>query len=244
MEIIEMLLTPNPYSRPQTKLKSVTKIAVHYVGNPGTTALANRNYFNNLATTHTTYASSHYIIGLEGEIVRCIPESEISYATNSANSYSISIECCHPDSTGKFSDKTYNSLVELCSDICNRYNLSPVNDIIRHYDITKKLCPKWWSPGGGNSNANKDFNEFKQKVQNFKEDDDMTVDEVKTIVNQAIADNQEKVYNSVDEVPDWGKATVEKLVDKGALQGSDDGLDVGYELLRQLVINDRMGLYD
>ena len=40
MKITENFLTPNKYSRPQISLKKVTKIAVHYVGNPGTSAVA------------------------------------------------------------------------------------------------------------------------------------------------------------------------------------------------------------
>lgn len=106
MKITEMFLTPSKYVRPQIKLAKVTKIAVHYVGNPNTSALANRNYFENCGKTGARYVSSHYIIGLDGEIIQCIPLDEWSYCTNQANGYSISIECCHPDSTGKFTDET------------------------------------------------------------------------------------------------------------------------------------------
>ena len=144
MNITENFLTPNPYSRPQTKLKTVTKIVVHYVGNPSSTATANRNYFENLKNSKATYASSHYIIGLDGEIIQCIPENEISYCTNEANSYSVSIENCHPDAAGKFNDKTYASLVELCADICKRYKLAPKSDVIRHYDVNGKKCPLYY----------------------------------------------------------------------------------------------------
>lgn len=136
MEIKEMLLTHN---RPYTKRSKTTAIAVHYVGNAGSSAIGNRNYFQNTSTS----VSSHYIIGLEGEIIRCIPEDEVSWCTNQANSYTISIECCHPSSDGIFNDKTYNSLVELCADICKRWNLNPLkNGIIRHFDVTGKVCPR------------------------------------------------------------------------------------------------------
>ena len=101
MEVIKDYLTPNKYSRPGTKLKSVTKLAVHYTGNPGSTAKNNRDYFESLkagrkdANGNLLYVSSHYVIGLQGEIVQCIPENEWSYCTNQANGHSISIECCH-----------------------------------------------------------------------------------------------------------------------------------------------------
>lgn len=59
------------------------------------------------------------------------------------NRKSIGIEDCHPDWEGKFNDATYNSLVELCTDICKRYGLG-INDIIRHYDVTGKECPRYY----------------------------------------------------------------------------------------------------
>ncbi|WP_050698969.1 peptidoglycan recognition protein family protein [Anaeromassilibacillus senegalensis] len=150
MDIEQSFLTVNPYSRPGIKLGKVTKIAVHYVGNPGSTARGNRNYFEGLKSGKRNdagqliYASSHYIIGLYGAVIQCIPETEISYATNQANPYSISIECCHPAADGKFTAAAERSLAVLCADLCKRYKLDPLRDIIRHYDVTGKHCPKYY----------------------------------------------------------------------------------------------------
>ena len=148
MEIQQKLLTVNQYSRPGTKLKQVKNIVVHWVGNANSTAIANRNYFESLKE-RKSFASSHYIIGLQGEIIQCVPEGEIAYHANNANSYSIGIEVCHPDWTGKFTDTTYRSLVGLLVDLCKRYNLEPTTSIIRHYDVTKKLCPKYYVENNG-----------------------------------------------------------------------------------------------
>ena len=144
MTIQEMFLTPNKYSRPQTPLKDVKKIAIHYVGNPNTSALANRNYFEN-CKNGGRYVSSHFIVGLKGEIIQCIPTNEWSYCTNQANSYSISIETCHPKSDGVFNDSTYVSLCELCAMLLKKFGLT-TDDLIRHYDITAKQCPLHWTP--------------------------------------------------------------------------------------------------
>lgn len=143
ISVEEMFLTPNSYSRPQTPLYEVKNIVVHYTGNPGSTGLANRNYFENLKTKKTTSASSHYVIGLEGEIIQCLPLNEISYATNQRNNDTISIETCHPDATGKFNDETYQSLVSLVANLVKEYDLK-VDDIIRHYDVTEKKCPLYF----------------------------------------------------------------------------------------------------
>ena len=137
------LLTPNPYSRPQKALEKVKGIVVHYTANPGTSARQNRDYFNGLAETKKTKASSHFVIGLEGEIVQCIPCNEISYASNNRNSDTISIECCIEDETGKFNDSTYQSLIELTTWLMGRYDLS-ADDVIRHYDVTGKKCPLYF----------------------------------------------------------------------------------------------------
>lgn len=165
MKITENFLTPNKYSRPQIKLEKVTKIAVHYVGNPGSSANANRNYFEN-QKNGGKYVSSHFVVGLEGEIIQCIPLDEWSYCTNQANGYSISIECCHPDSTGKFNEKTEESLAELCAYLLKKFGLSS-EDIIRHYDVTGKQCPLYWSPTKYQSAdlANGRFAAFKERVK-------------------------------------------------------------------------------
>ena len=137
------LLTVNEYSRPGTELAQVNGIVVHYTANPGTTAEQNRSYFESLAETGETHASSHFIIGISGEIIQCIPCNEISYASNDRNSDTISVECCIPDESGKFTDATYDSLVQLTAFLCSKFNLTE-NDVIRHYDITGKDCPKYF----------------------------------------------------------------------------------------------------
>ena len=104
--IREEYLPVNDYSRPGIEIGSIEKIVIHYTANPGTDAQANRDYFAGLADTGQTYASSHFVIGLDGTIIQCVPLNEIAYASNEMNSCCISIECCHPDETGEFSTAT------------------------------------------------------------------------------------------------------------------------------------------
>ena len=137
------LLEINPNSRPGIALEEVHGIVVHYTANPGSSARQNRDYFQSLAVTKQTSASSHFIIGLDGEIVQCIPCKEISYASNDRNYDTISIECCIDDDTGKFNDATYRSFIHLLAWLVGRYDIS-CNDIIRHYDVTGKNCPKYY----------------------------------------------------------------------------------------------------
>lgn len=52
------------------------------------------------------------------------------------------------------------------------------------------------------------------------------------------------VYKTLDDIPDWAKETVKKLIDHGSLQGEAEGnLNLDRNMLRLLVINDREGCY-
>lgn len=142
-EIDVQLLDVNPYSRPGTETEEITGIVVHYTANPGSTAQNNRDYFNGLKDSHETEASSNFIVGLDGEIIQCVPTWEMAYASNSRNIDTVSIECCHPDETGKFTDETYRALVQLTAWLCVKFDLTE-DQVIRHYDVTGKNCPKYF----------------------------------------------------------------------------------------------------
>ena len=137
------ILPLNPYSRPGTPLETIDGVVVHYVGNPGTSAAANRSFFANLAVTHETYASAHFIVGLEGEVLQCVPLTEVAYCSSQANDHTVSIEVCHADETGEFSAETMASLLRLTAWLCEEFDLAPA-DVIRHYDVTGKICPKYY----------------------------------------------------------------------------------------------------
>ncbi len=126
-------------SRRGFALTELNDIVVHYVGNPGTTAKQNRNYFDN----PNSEVSSHFVIGLNGEIVQCLPLYEISAASNHRNRDTISIEVCHPDDSGKFNEATYQSLIRLTAWLLDIADL-PDDRVIRHYDVTGKECPRYY----------------------------------------------------------------------------------------------------
>ena len=137
------LLTVNEWSRPGIKVDSIDKVIVHYLGNPETTAQQNHDYFESLKNLQNTYMSANYVVGTDGEIIQCVPDGEVAWASNEANYYSISVENCHHDSTGKFTESTYWSDVHLVAYLTEKYNLGR-DDILRHYDITGKDCPRWY----------------------------------------------------------------------------------------------------
>jgi N-acetylmuramoyl-L-alanine amidase CwlA len=74
MNIQKLLLTQNMFSRPGKKRESVKGLAIHWVANAGSSAAANRNYFESLKNQSPNdpaarYASAHFVVGIGGEIV-------------------------------------------------------------------------------------------------------------------------------------------------------------------------------
>ena len=126
-------------SRRGEKLEDIQNIVIHYVANPGSSAQANHDWYAN----PDSEVSSHFLIGLEGEVIQCIPLDEYSSASNHRNKDTISIEVCHPDETGKFNAESYHSLVQLTAWLLEVSDLQP-EDVIRHYDITGKDCPRYF----------------------------------------------------------------------------------------------------
>lgn len=142
-DIDVQLLDINEYSRPGIESDPIKGIVIHYTANPGSTAQNNRDYFQGLKDSHETSVSSHFVVGLEGEIIQCVPTWELAYASNGRNHDTVSIECCHPDESGKFNKDTYKSMVQLTSWLCTKFGLTE-EDVIRHYDVTGKICPKYF----------------------------------------------------------------------------------------------------
>jgi len=138
----------NEFSRPGTQLEGINGIVIHFIGNPNTTAEQNRNFFANVAPAQGLNVSSNFIIGMDGEILQLVPVDEIAYASHHRNSDTLSVELCHPDETGVFTDETYASAVRLTAWLCARFGLT-ADDVLRHYDIVRsdgsqKACPVYF----------------------------------------------------------------------------------------------------
>ena len=140
---VEDYLTVNSYSRPGISTHKLTGIVIHYTAEPGVTAKERRDYYEGLAESHAARASVNYIVGLEGEVIVCVPPGEVAYASNDRNLDTISVEYCHADESGAVSEATYRSMVELIRQLCEKHSIAPEN-VIRHYDVTGKLCPKYY----------------------------------------------------------------------------------------------------
>lgn len=73
---------------------------------------------------------------------------------------------------------------------------------------------------------------------------DMTKEDVQKMIDQAMdklrAELVPKVYRTVEDVPEWGRPMVDKLMAAGKLKGTGDGaINLSHDLLRALVIMER-----
>ncbi len=158
MNIIQSLLTPNKYSRPQTALKGVKAVVIHWVANPGSSAEGNRNFFNNRKSGTSGFGSAHYIV--EGtKVIQCLPNSELAYHVGSnvytasalrnlssyPNNCTIGIEMTHPDWTGKPDATTYKTTVELAASLLKTYGLKSENLWTHHQVVGWKDCHRYYT---------------------------------------------------------------------------------------------------
>ena len=51
--------------------------------------------------------------------------------------------------------------------------------------------------------------------------------------------DDEMRYQTVEAMPEWARPVIQELIDKGILNGGDNGLDLSMDMIRQLVVTDR-----
>ena len=149
-EMIEKFMKINKYGRPGTKRRKTTKIAFHFTGQHDVSAKNTVSYFSNVVANgyrvngRYIYASSHLVVGLQGELYYIVPFNEIAYTTNSANAYSIGVECATTGADDHYTDEEYKTMVKTGAWLAQTYKLDPRVDFIRHYDVTGKICPRYF----------------------------------------------------------------------------------------------------
>jgi N-acetyl-anhydromuramyl-L-alanine amidase AmpD len=170
---INKLITKTNYQQGNGKQNKY--IVIHYVGATGG-AQDNCKYF----LSNYRGASAHYFIGHVGEIWQCVEDKDIAWHCGSntykhpycRNSNSIGIEmCCRQKANGTwyFEDATVKATIELVKKLMKKYSI-PAENVIRHYDVTGKICPE---PYVRDVAA---WNEFKKKIVEVNKQLDNTPD--------------------------------------------------------------------
>lgn len=162
LEIQRDHISVNKFSRPGKILSDVRAVVIHWTANPGTTAKQNRNFFELRKNGEHSYGSTQFLVGLDGEIVEAMPPTEMAYhvggrsyteyATRRLGGYpnarTIGIEMC-VDAAGDHPPATVDVTARLTAALCHEHALRPESSICRHWDVTGKVCPKFYvgTPG-------------------------------------------------------------------------------------------------
>ena len=128
-------------------------IVIHYTASPNDTALGEAKYFAN----NYIGASAHFFVD-ENEVVQSVDVKDTAWHCEGANRFyslcrnsnSIGIElCCRKynmttknatDKDWYFLENTVKNAAEIARELVTKYNI-PIQNIIRHYDVTHKICP-------------------------------------------------------------------------------------------------------
>lgn len=193
------------------RAQPVSFLVYHYVGATGG-AEANAKYFS---ATANAGASAHYFVGhaSEGaEIWSSVPEESTAWhcgaksykhpACRNANSIGIEM-CCKLGPKGWYiEEETLAAAAALGREIMARYGI-PMDHVLRHYDVTGKLCPAPLVDETAWAN-------FKKRL----EVEEVTQEQLSSMMDVWLAQNREKP------VSDWAKPAWEKATAAGIFDGT------------------------
>lgn len=203
-------------------MAQVDWIVVHYTSNLGDTAKNNADYFAREALKDP--ASAHYFVD-ESEVWASVPIYRIAYHCGAKtykhprcrNTNSIGVEICMLDKHAVIRMDAIRHAAELVRWLMAKYGIDR-DHVIRHYDVTGKDCP---APMVDDPRL---WEKFLDML--CEQEEEMTI------------------YKTYEDCPEWAKPTVSKLVRLGLLKGDErQQLNLEHNALRNLVINDRAGLY-
>lgn len=211
---------PKNYTKGRNGAK-IIYLVMHFTANDGDTDEGNGNYFHN----NVTGTSAQYFVD-EDSCTLSVPEEDTAHHAGNwnMNLHSIGIEMVSRIVNGKYviTEKTRDNAVQLAKELMVKHNIH-ISRVIRHYDVTKKLCPRPW--------VDDEFAwiDFKRRLVEVQSEEEIEV---------------EKVYNKIEDLPEWAKPAIQALVDKGYLAGDTAGnLGLTETAVKVFVVNFRAGLY-
>lgn len=221
-------------------------IVIHDTGNTskGADAMAHYNYFNG----GNRKSSADFFV--DDKCILCVNNYHKYYSWHCGdgrgkygitNGNSVGVEMCiNSDSNRK---TTLRSMVILVAELMHELGI-PIERVVRHYDASRKNCPASMSKSNW-----AEWYEFKKMLKG----EDLTMTQYEELKSEiaglrAAVDrlSNKMIYDYIDEnMPDWARPTIQKLIDRGYLKGDEHGkLGLTDELLRIFVTNNRAGLYD
>ncbi len=212
-------------------------LVIHFTANDGDSAQNNADYFAREAPG----ASAHFFVD-EREIWQSVQEKDIAWHCGTRGMYfhpycrnanSLGVELCSRKRGEKyyFTPETVKNAQQFVRSLMKRYGI-PTENVVRHYDVTHKNCPAPFVEDAGA------WQRFKAGLMEQAKEDNMTEKQVKQLIEQS-----KTVFDTEEAVPEWGRATIEKLTKRGLLRGEDGKLALTEEMLRVFVVLDRAGAF-
>ena len=229
-------------------------IVIHYFGALGT-AKGTCEYFKSV----NRGGSAHYFVD-DTSIWQCVRDGDASWHCGDAGKGTHKGLCTNANSIGiemrpykldlstlssaaardwYFNDATVVNTTELVLYLMKKYNI-PASNVIRHYDVTAKLCPRPWVGSDINTHYKRTGNslwaEFKAKL----EDENMTGKEIyeklqEYLKGQAMPSEMAKEFdeaiamgitdgsNPAQLIPVWRSAILTKRAVKKCMAQIDTG---------------------
>lgn len=232
MDIIQIPSNAGNYGG-KRKVGDIKYIVLHYTGNNGDSARANGLYFQRTVVQ----ASAHYFVDSK-EIVQSVHDdyiawhcgAKIYYHPNARNANSIGVELCDDNKDGEIypSAATIDRALALVKQLMDKYGV-PQENVIRHWDVSHKLCPAYWS-GTSAKDALWRSAFWSRLAEEKKPDSTPAPDRYNTMAE-------------IERDAPWAAPTVAKLLYHQSILGDGTGLDLSRDMLRLLVICDREGCF-
>jgi hypothetical protein len=182
----------------------------------------------------------HYVIRKDGTIERGRPEWAIGSHAYGENSHTIGIHLSGDFEQAQPTSEQIEKCALLIADICERYGL-PINvdTVVGHGELMATSCP------GKNLQALLDDGTLTGKaIWYYNQEHGIAEEEPPAEQDGANQGGRSmERFNTIDSLPDWAKPTIQKMHDKGLINGNGNSLDLSLDMLRIFVVNDRAGLY-
>ncbi len=215
----------NPANYSAGRTQPITYLVLHYTANNGDTAQNNCDYFAREAVG----ASAHYFVD-ESNIKQSVADGNTAWHCGGGlqgsaghawygvctNSNSIGIEMCSDVVDGSYviTAQTVENAVALVQYLMATHNI-PLENVIRHYDVTGKTCPAPWVQDESQ------WQNFKQQL----EEETMTVEDFQALwyaMRQQLQDNDASAYST--DARQWA-------LDTGLIVGDEHGMSMWEDVL-------------
>ena len=215
-------------------------IMLHSVGTPQPSAAVFARSFNQYQPGGVSVCV-HAFVQADGTVYQTLPWEMIAWhCGGSANSTHIGVEMTEPGAGMTYAEAaeqiagTYHTAVELFAALCRQYGLDPAQDgvIIGHAEGHRR--------GVASNHADP---ELLWRTYDMG----YTMDGFRADVAEAMGNGAREEaldmprYDSVAEMPQWARADVQRLIDRGVLSGVGNGrLDLSLDMIRTMLVCQRM----